>query len=81
VSATNPSALFGDSESELNEHIKVPSLPLSNSGPAIRLSDTTYNRCVQPMKKLIAFEFISLDGFMAGSPGHEMAESVSEFVE
>jgi dihydrofolate reductase len=24
------------------------------------------------MKKLIAFEFISLDGFMAGSPGHEM---------
>lgn len=24
------------------------------------------------MRKLIAFEFISLDGFMAGPPGHEM---------
>ena len=24
------------------------------------------------MKKVIAFEFVSLDGFMASPPGHEM---------
>lgn len=24
------------------------------------------------MRKLIAFEFLSIDGFMAGPPGHEM---------
>ncbi|MCC5883912.1 MAG: dihydrofolate reductase family protein [Halomonas sp.] len=31
------------------------------------------------MKKLIAFEFISLDGFMAGPPGQEMDFVVSGF--